>query len=164
MPATYTAISAAEMESFMTARKFARVDRPSCYEVVYELARAPGFMVRVFSSVASGKSRDVGEDAIRAQLVFEADVTFRTGTGHIDAVLYACTRVHRTQNWKVTLDGRMREAWLSFKNVKKCPRCNILPLAEKSRRDGGKFLGCVGWRQDGSGCGGAMNIETRRTA
>ena len=110
--ATYYPIPLGEMDEVLRGYRFAPVDltyrnRP-VKEWVYErrLPRSPNHFVRVYTGVQrygrdAGRSRKVGKDAIRVQVVY------RDEKG--ETLVSQPKRVHRVEGWRENLQKRMNE-------------------------------------------------------
>ena len=133
--ATYVNITDGEMAAFLVPQGFQLITLPGTKELVFaKLIKHDGLVLslRVYSSInPDGDSRDVGEDAIRADLWWRKDQNAqpkRVGSSK---------RVHRVQGWRSNLQARL-DNWIEFAPVK-CA-CGS-PMV---RRHGGfgDFMGC----------------------
>jgi hypothetical protein len=123
------------MREFLSALGFSQIPPetlPGTKEIVYGKKVARETTLRVYTSIAYGTSRRVGEDAIRVALVYRRDDGTLTGIGSDAKVL-------RIETWKKNLAKRL-ESWLDLRGPL-CPKCN----SSMAKREGkyGKFYGCI---------------------
>lgn len=134
--ATYTNISATEMEEFLADQGFKQITLPNTVELVYgkRVDNAEfQLTLRVFTGInPSGESREVGADAIRVNLFL------RTKTGSI-LKLGGSKRVHRVAGWKKNLQSRI-DHWMEYLPKQKCKLCGLPMVFRKSGKS--TFLGC----------------------
>lgn len=103
MPAHYQNVSIEEMRGLLDSSKGWKESesegrvKESVFH--YNLKRHPHILVKIYTGIKkeSGASRSVGKDAIRV-----CAVNLATDRGWIKA-----KRVHRTQNWRDNLKGRI---------------------------------------------------------
>ena len=135
--ATYTDISEVEMREFLTSQGFVQIAVPGTVELVFA-KRVPhtdfALSLRVYSTIAHGGGRAVGEDAIRCQLFY------RDATGKITRV-GTSKRVHRVSGWRENLLDRINN-WMDYAPIK-CPDCGKPMVPRKSKF--GMFYGCIGY-------------------
>lgn len=147
MSATYVHISEEEMDDWMNAQMFRRVEVEGTKEIVYEHDMDPNYApdcrIRVYSSIVPGEGgRKVGGDAIRVVLV--------DPTGYVWAKGF--TRVHRTQNWRLNMLRRYETIFEEPWNYKwappiTCSECGLEMRCRHGKK--GSFYGCSGYRTDG---------------
>lgn len=89
--------------------------------------------VRVFSTIAGGANRGVGEDAIRVTLVTKVDGFVKT--------IGRSKRVYRTDNWKLNLAKRLDTVEELI--GPSCPKCKSAMQLRKGAH--GEFWGCVAY-------------------
>lgn len=100
MPAHYYNVSLDEMRSLLQPAKGWREElNPRSKEAIfqYPLRDKPEILIKVYTGIVAGGSRKVGKDAIRV-----AAVNVRTDKGWIKS-----KRVHRVENWRENLKGRI---------------------------------------------------------
>lgn len=134
--ATYTPISAAEMDEFLGSQGWQRLTLPGTVELVYaKRVDVDGLELcaRVYSGInPNGQSRDVGADAIRCQ------VMWRRPDGELRKVASAA-RVHRVAGWRANLQKRLDGLVIEGR----CPDCGSPMVTRKGPR--GKFQGCAAY-------------------
>lgn len=129
--ATYCTISLNEMESFLETRGFHQVNVDKCNELVWEkTSKVDGRLsLRVYSSLANGVSRGVGEDAIRI-VVWDYS---------INKPVSGAIRTNRVAGWQNRMLTKLKNLAGSFKFTK-CPHCGHY-MMERSGKFG-TFVGC----------------------
>lgn len=155
--AKYYPISEAEMTEFLAEMGFAKLNLPGVTELTYGKRVNQGnwpLSLRVYTGIAHGASRDVGEDAMRVVLVM------RKQDGNI-VKLAGSKRVHRVEGWRKNLKARI-EGWTELMPKQVCPKCGMPLLPRKGRN--GTFLGCAGFKwdevkQQNIGCTFTQNIK-----
>jgi hypothetical protein len=153
MPTEYVNITQQEMEAFLSPMGFQQITLPGTVELVYaKLIRHDGLVLslRVYTGInPSGQSREVGDDAIRADLWWRENATatpVRVGSSK---------RVHRVKGWRANLQNRL-DKWLEFAPIR-CKSCGKPMVAREGPH--GRFYGCVGWKRDKSGCNNVVKIN-----
>lgn len=154
--AEYVNVTQAEMEEFLFPLGFQQITLPGTLELVYaKLIQHNGLVLslRVYSGInPSGTSRDVGEDAIRA------DLWWRENKDTAPVRVGSSKRVHRVKGWRKNLQERL-DKWLEFAPIR-CACCNKPMVARKGPH--GPFYGCVGWKRDKSGCNNVVRINDQK--
>lgn len=131
--AEYTPITQEEAEEFLLPQGFRKIDLAGTVELVYARRVDSGDLklsLRVYTGInPSGTSRDVGEDAIRCVIAWQApDETVKVVAGS--------KRVHRVKGWRKNLQDRLD-------TLKPGPRCECgSPMVERKGKSG-KFYGCA---------------------
>lgn len=137
MAAKFYNITETEMNEFLSAKGFRKMELPNCAELVWgKRVDSDDFQLsmRVYSGInPSGQSRGVGKDAIRVVLVK------RDPDGKIYKV-GGSKRVNRVETWKKNLANRI-DGWKV--PSEKCCKCGNL-MAERSGKNG-DFLGCTNY-------------------
>jgi hypothetical protein len=155
MSQQYVSITREEFEDTIFYRKngkrneFQQVDLDGVWELVYEHpVHGTPLVIRVYSSihVTSGKSRDVGKDAIRITLVDKEN----------DDGLDKTKRINRVPGWQDRLRKRVLKLYNQIKTkddkeFKFCHRCGSIMKTLTTRKEGPnkdkKFLKCVSCKQ-----------------
>ena len=155
MAATYVNVTKQEMESFLVDyRDGKQLDNPGGFYRV----RPPGYVQAVYAIVVEyygcklslriktgiepdGNSPDVGEEAMHVELWWkDGDAQpKRVGTSK---------RVHRVAGWRENLRKRL-DNWQEMAPMI-CAVCNKPMVQRKGPK--GPFMGCLGWKPDGTGC------------
>lgn len=165
MAATYYPISLDEMTKFLNNQNFGMYNPGRLkthtggpvHEIVFARVFGQGdrqIVMRVYTGIDSrtGRSRDVGADAIRVSLWYS----------HNGKVLKVggSKRVHRVEGWKANLQDRI-DNWRDQLGPP-CPKCGrplvLRKPSKKSNKKFDPFYGCVAWERDGSGCNGSMSV------
>ena len=144
--ATYTNITQDEIEEFLFPQGFQEIKLAGTREKVYAkrvdqlvmradtiLGKRP-LSLRVYTGIEDGKSRKVGEDAIRVT------VFWKDSAGHAGKIYMAGSskRVHRVKGWKKNLQNRI-DAWKDSLG----PMCVCgAPMVERKGKNG-NFYGCA---------------------
>ena len=158
----YVPIDETEMRELMTRIGFETIALPRTTELVFQrqIETSAGkkfpYAVRVYSSVAHGNSRGVGEDAIRVVLIDldEENPKFQFMKVIGEGTKKAGRRIYRTKSAMATLEARCREYFTHvIKNP--CPKCGSVMAVRNSKN--GQFLGCTKFR---TGCRGTREIES----
>lgn len=142
--AEYYNISKEEMETFLLAQGFSKITLPNTVELVYGKRidkNGIPLSLRVYTGISpSGESRDVGADAIRANLFF------RTPAGEVKKIADT-KRVHRVKNWKKNLQIRIQELLEHIPVI--CDRCGSPMMlrqgVSKKTNKPYSFYGCTGY-------------------
>ena len=134
MAKEFYAVSLKEMDLFLRSLGFTPLTLPNTIELVYgKIIKHNGHVLsqRVFTAInPNGNSRELGEDAIRVQLVVRHER---------DALLIGKTqKVLRLKTWAVNL-RKVINAW--EEQYKVCPGCGM-PMTIRNGRDGKPFWGC----------------------
>jgi hypothetical protein len=136
--ANYVNITKQEMDDFLSPQGFIQLDpatMPSVKELIYaKRVDKDGLplSLRIYTGInPNGRSRDVGADAIRAQ------VFWRRPDGRPVSVM-GDKRVHRVEGWRKNLQARLDK--LVAASIKTCPDCGS-PMVERKGRNG-NFYGC----------------------
>lgn len=157
----YVPIDENEMRDLMTRIGFETISLPRTTELVFQrqIETTAGkkfpYAVRVYSSIAHGNSRAVGEDAIRVVLV---DLKAENPKFQFMKVLGEGTkkagrRIYRTKSAMTTLETRCRDYFTHIiKNP--CPKCGSAMAVRNTK--GGQFLGCTKYH---NGCRGTRELE-----
>lgn len=145
---SYTPITVAEMDALLQAQGFRRGTLPGVFEYVYAkgvVINGTNYAVCVYSSIdtGTGRSRNVGEDAIRVCLTKVRKV----GNQKFVDMMAGSKRVNRTENWRTSLNeriGRFTDLFIA------CPQCGA-PMVERrgKARDAKPFLGCSTYHETG---------------
>ena len=154
----YVEISESAMREMLEGEMgFVQVRLDGTTELVFERqvetkgGRTFPYKVRVYSSIAYGQSRGVGEDAIRVVLVdMETNRPMKVlGEGKQGK---AGRRIYRTKSALPNLRERCRDY---FRHVmaNPCPECGSVMAVRKGPR--GPFLGCTNFPE----CRGTKEIE-----
>lgn len=156
---TYVQITLREFEEFLedfrdkTMHYFSVEQNPRSKEFIFKSERfvkEKNIFVRIFSSidVRTHVGRTVGGDAIRV-VVRVNDVG--NNRNH-NFTLWNGARVYRTENWRMNLERRLREA---FEQVHKepCPLCGAMLLLRNGAN--GPFYGCANYGK--TKCRGTRN-------
>lgn len=158
----YVPIDETEMRELMTRIGFETITLPRTTELVFQrqvettAGKKFPYAVRVYSSVAHGNSRGVGEDAIRVVLIDldEENPKFQFMKVIGEGTKKAGRRIYRTKSAMATLEARCREYFTHvIKNP--CPKCGSVMAVRNSKN--GQFLGCTKFR---TGCRGTREIES----
>ena len=153
---TYVNVTETDFRSMLEGSMgFEQVQRQGTTELVFERPVAKqgeptGYKVRVLSSVAYGATRDVGEDAIRVQLIDEkTDYPVRVhGEKRGTKVGKRINRTaptglpeyERTEALLARVRDRCREFYgFAQKNI--CPECGIIMAHRKGKF--GEFKSCM---------------------
>jgi len=139
MSSRYRPINRSEFAKMMGEMGFEEVKVSGCSEHVYERmiprndGSPPRFSVRIFSSVdvATGMTRDCGEDAIRI-LLQDHDIKRPVQSW----------RAFRTENALTNMRERAREAWKFAVNQANRCDCGSF-MVERKSKSRGPFLGCA---------------------
>jgi hypothetical protein len=153
---TYVNVTEADFRDKLEfAMGFSQVRLPGTTELVFERSvvrhgTSTGYKVRVYSSVAFGATRDVGEDAIRVQLIDEnTDRPVRVHgekSGHkigkrINRTApNGITESERTNSLLDRVRSRCREFY-SFAQKNICPKCSTI-MAHRTGKFG-DFKSCL---------------------
>lgn len=150
--ATYTDISKEEMGQFLEAQGFQLISLEGVWELVwakiFRTSRSEhgvygdgsiAVSMRVYSGInPSGRSRGVGEDAIRVALFWKDEGEIRKVGGS--------KRVHRVKGWRKNLQSRI-DGWADDLGPA-CYNC-LSPMVLRTPKKGGKkfepFYGCASW-------------------
>ena len=97
------------------------------------------YKVRVFSSISSGQSRGVGEDAIRVVLI-NVDTDRPVKIKGEGKKTKAGSRIYRTKSALTNLKERCRE-YFKYVFANKCPNCEQGILVKRTGGSG-DFYGC----------------------
>lgn len=151
--AEYHAITRNEMAAFLEKQGFRPLAVPNVVELVWgkRMDRdGQALSLRVYTGInPSGKSREVGSDAIRVQ------VYYRNPEGNVSRI-GTSKRVHRVKGWQKNLQARI-DNWEKTLGPA-CPKCGAPMVLRKPPK--GKswrpFYGCVRWRRQGDGCDGTI--------
>ncbi len=106
-------------------------------------------VMRVYSGInPDGRSRAVGEDAIRVQLFYQHE-------GRVVSI-GGSKRVHRVKGWKTNLQSRI-DGWADQLGPC-CPKCGkpMVLRSPKPKQTWKPFYSCIAWNRDNSGCDGTM--------
>lgn len=160
MAAHYTNINIEEMTEFLTNPQFpggpfARIYPEGYTEAAFsrritvqneygETVTLP-YSLRVNTGIVGEESRECGADAVRVAIFWRENKESKP------RMVMGSKRVHRVENWRKNLMNRIT----SFEMPKICPKCGK-PLAVRKGRNG-KFLSCIGWKPDRSGCNHTEN-------
>lgn len=151
--AVAVSITREEFEEFLLPKGFVLLD-PSVStdlrgvrELVYGKIVDKGLSLRVYSSIvpatdgSGGRSRDLGEDAIRVALVARVAGSGNPGSpGEIRGV-GSDRRVHRVAGWRKNLQERL-DNWSDMLGPS-CPKCGGHTVRRVSGR--GPFWGCANY-------------------
>ncbi len=136
--ANYVNISKQEMDDFLSPQGFVQLDpatMPNVKEIIFaKRIDKDGLQLslRIYTGInPNGRSRDVGSDAIRAQ------VFWRRPDGR-PVSLMGDKRVHRVEGWRNNLQKRLDHLIRSW--FVKCPDCDS-PMVERKGKNG-NFYGC----------------------
>ena len=148
MPAEYTRITNTEMRALLQPLGFVVMDIRDTHEIVYgcvvrkEGIRSP-FSLRVYTTIANGAGRNVGEDAIRVGLFVRKPVVGQEYVTWPAVPIGWTTRTHRTQNWRVNLLIRCHPEQGSWRVLigDVCPSCGMFFVKRESKY--GVFWGCI---------------------
>ena len=130
MAANAVTITLAQMDTLLAPQGFVTITVPGTREIVFargcHVMHADGKLplsLRIYTSIEDGKSRDVGEDAIRVSLWYKTKV-LRAGLTTVELVMLGGSkRVHRVENWRTNLAKRI-DAWQEIiQEMQACPRC-----------------------------------------
>lgn len=132
MAGTFVTIYEPEMREFVESQGFTEIFLDRTQEIVYSKVVAKRTCVRIYTSVAHGKSRDIGEDAIRVSLVYKRPDGEITGIGKT-------AHVKRIDTWKMNLQKRL-DMWTLLQGPT-CPQCQSPTKKRKGKY--GEFFGCV---------------------
>lgn len=134
--AEYYEISRSEMADCLESKGFELVEKTGAKELVYQWdhPKAEGKGIRVYTSIAYGRARDVGADAIRC-------VYWATD---LDRPFAKTKRIHRVVNWERNLTVRLRimAGVLSKMGPVDCPDCGA-PMHHKLKKGSFDFFGCL---------------------
>lgn len=139
MPAEYANITADEMTEFLIPQGFSLIELPNTRELVFgkrvDLEDLT-LSLRIYTGIEpTGASREVGSDAIRA------NIFWRRPDGEVRKVA-SSKRVHRVKGWKDNLAKRLAE----LKIEKRCSVCGA-PMVKrkvfKNQKD--EFYGCASY-------------------
>ena len=136
MAAKFTAITASEMAGLLEPWGFRLMSIEGTRELVWQKTRPElEIQIRVYSGIEpTGVSRGVGEDAIRVEVYWirSPEKVYRIG---------GSKRVNRTQNWRKSLEQRIRD-WKEMLGIAgkvvHCPNCGF-PMAVRTIRHGEKM-------------------------
>jgi len=142
MAAKFYPVKKEEMAALLEPWGFDLIALAGVVELVWQKIRPSGVAVRVFSGInPSGVSRGVGEDAIRVELYYIREgVTYRIG---------GTKRVHRVENWRENLKGRIA-TWKDWSGIgPSCPKCGAPTIEREVKKEGPnkgkKFYSCCTW-------------------
>ena len=133
MAAHYVSIPELEMRQHLEAQQFKEVKLEGTTEIVYGKIVKPHTCLRVYTSIAHGTSRKVGEDAIRVCLVYRLPEGTIKGIG-------SDKRVNRVESWKKNLQLRL-DKWELELLGPTCQYCNFPTKLRKGKN--GNFYGCI---------------------
>ena len=136
----FVAITEEEMDSFLKEKGFSTIALEGVNEKVYGKLVAQNTSLRVYSSLIAGKSRGVGEDAIR--------VVLATRNADKIKICGSSRRVNRTKNWRDNLTNRI-EGWFEMMGPN-CYKCGAATVERKGAY--GDFWGCTNYPE----CKGVM--------
>lgn len=132
--AKYHPITMEEMWDFLVPKGFVSVELPGTTELVFSKRVDKDGLplsMRVYTGIARGNSRPVGEDAIRVMIFWRdpnQDQIRRIATSK---------RVHRVLGWKNNLNDRINSMELG-------PKCECgCPMVKRTSKSHGDFFGCA---------------------
>jgi len=150
---TYVAFTTQEIEAFFKATGIPAEKKviPGVYESVYDIpvvgksGRKFPAMVRVYSSIALGedRTREVGTDAIRIQLLNTAFKTDRFPDGV--PIKGAKKTAFRTLNAMPNTRDRIRDLYARGMR-QSCSNCAGMMIKKKSTFKSGEFYGCPNYK------------------
>lgn len=153
----YTEITQAEFEDLLNLQgyKWRKLDEPMAKEAVY-LVDTKGINVKIFSSIVSGMSREVGADAIRT-VGWDPVSNF--------PVMSSERRVNRTEGWRQNLVSRIEDVRQKMQNTEKCKNCGAMMVERTNSKTKEKFMGCLNWKNhqkkgDNKGEGVGAGVST----
>lgn len=129
----FTLITAGEMDSLLSKGGFARVEVEGTKEYVYDrpFNTLPNVVIRVYTSIDSLLSREIGKDAIRIVLF---DKKANKAIGKAD------TKTYRIVGWQDRLISKIKDVFFSVQYLKKCPCCKSFLVERKGKNY--HFHGC----------------------
>lgn len=151
----YVKITREEFEEFLDnkAPYFWKIVDTDAGEIIYEtdefMFEYQNITLRIFSTIEKGVDvvRGKGDDAIRTVIWSKEH----------NAPIGGRTKTLRIQTWRKNLLKKINslsDEWHNY--VDPCPECSGW-LVEREGKNG-KFLGCINWTEDGSGCNYIKNI------
>lgn len=134
----YTEITQAEFDDLLNLQgyKWKKLDEPMAKETVY-LVETKGISVKIFSSIVSGMSREVGADAIRV-------IGWDPVSGF--PVISSESRVYRTEGWRTHLVERIESAKAKMIDNHRCKICGAMMVERVNSKTKEKFMGCLNWK------------------
>lgn len=128
----YTEITQYDFEDLLNIQgyKWRRLEEHMAKEAVY-LVETKGIAVKIFSSIVSGMSREVGADAIRV-----------VGWDPVSGlpVMASEARVYRTEGWRQHLVERIENVKEKMVNNKICQICGGMMVERINRMTKKSFL------------------------
>ncbi len=151
---TYVNVTESDFRSVMEEKSFTQVQLQGTTELVFERpvvkkSGPTGYKIRVYSSVAYGNTRNVGEDAIRVQLIDEktsypvriyGEKGRKVGKRINRTAPNGIPENERTKALLIRVRDRCEEFWI-FAQKSICPKCGTI----MARRTGkfGEFKSCM---------------------
>jgi len=138
----YVEITAPEFEAGLP-RGWRRGYEPGTLELIYDYPVSDEFLVRVLSSIYSGRTRPKNEDAIRVMV-------YHVWQRRSFVVL---PRVYRQDGWQDSLGKRVEEAKSIIVTDRwpYCPSCGHRMRLIANVQNGTAFWGCSAWAKDVEG-------------
>ncbi len=135
---SYTPMSQAQFEEVLNKQgyKWKISEEKFAKETVY-LLEFKNMMIKVYSSIVNGMSRQVSDDAIR---VVGWDPVSNLPVSHSEQ------RVYRTQGWRENLVIRIEGVKAKTFNVEKCKICGGILVERINSKTKQTFMGCLNWK------------------
>jgi len=135
----YVEVIAPEFEAALP-KGWRRGYEPGTHELIYDYPVSDEFLVRILSSISSGRTRPRSVDAIRVMV-------YHVWQRRSFVVL---PRVYRQEGWADSLSERIKEATNIIETDKwpYCTSCGHRMRLIANKQNGTAFWGCSAWVKD----------------